>query len=77
MIDAGQIRAARAFLEWSQTELGEKAGLSPQTIKRMEALGPGRSSMDNVAAVQSALESAGVVFLPDDGAGIGLRFSAG
>jgi hypothetical protein len=32
-------------------------------------VGPGRSSAANVAAVQGALESAGVVFIPADQAG--------
>ncbi|WP_416356322.1 helix-turn-helix domain-containing protein [Aureimonas phyllosphaerae] len=81
MIDASQMRAARGLLEWSQTQLAEASNLSLPTIKRMEKLGPGRSSADNVSAVRKALEAAGVIFL-DDGAeaaggpGVRLRRSA-
>lgn len=63
MIEASQLRAARGLIEWSQTQLAEAAGLSLPTIKRMEKVGPGRSSADNVNAVRRALEAAGVVFL--------------
>jgi hypothetical protein len=36
------------------------------------AIGPGRSSVDNVEAVRRALEEAGVVFLDaDEGQGVG------
>ncbi|MBO6724294.1 MAG: helix-turn-helix transcriptional regulator [Rhizobiaceae bacterium] len=74
MIDAGQIRAARGFLCWSQSDLADKAGLSVQTVKRMETKGTGSSTVDNVARIQSALESAGCTFLRDDGVqGPGVR----
>lgn len=67
MIDAGQIRAARAFLQWSQSTLAERAGLSLPTIKRIEANGTGSSAVDTVRAIMSALEAGGCSFLPDDG----------
>ena len=64
MLTAPQIRAARALLAWSQPTLATASGLSLPTIVRMEgAQGPGRSSAANVAAVQGALEGAGVVFI--------------
>ncbi|WP_376742387.1 multiprotein-bridging factor 1 family protein [Ensifer canadensis] len=64
MLQANQIRAARALLGWSQGQLVEKTGLSLTTIRRMEddKIGPERSSAGNVATVTKALESAGVVF---------------
>jgi hypothetical protein len=75
MIEAGQIRAARALLEWSQGKLVEESGLSLTTIRRMEdtKIGPGRSSSDNVATVQRVLEKAGVAFIPENGGGSGVR----
>lgn len=75
MVTAAQIRAARALLGWSGADLAQAAGLSLQTIRRMESeLGPGRSSAANVDAVQRALETKGVVFLsPDDAGGPGVR----
>lgn len=75
MIDATQLRAARALLNWSQGELAERSGISFPTIKRMETVGPGRSSADTVAAVQRALEVAGVVFIPENGGGAGVRLA--
>jgi transcriptional regulator with XRE-family HTH domain len=69
MVTAGQIRAARALLEWSGAQLAQAARVSLQTIRRMESdLGPGRSSAANVEAVQRALENAGVMFLEADDA---------
>jgi predicted transcriptional regulator len=76
---AGQIRAARALLDWSQKDLAEKSKLSVPTIKRMEgAMGPGRSTSANVDAVLRALKSAGIVFLAssdrtDGGPGVRLK----
>ncbi|MBB4272343.1 helix-turn-helix domain-containing protein [Rhizobium mongolense] len=65
MLNANQIRAARALLNWSQAELVDKTGLSMTTIRRMEddKIGPERSSAGNVETVTRALEEAGVLFL--------------
>lgn len=65
MLQANQIRAARALLNWSQTELVEKTGLSMTTIRRMEdeKIGPERSSAGNVATVTKVIEEAGILFL--------------
>lgn len=67
MLQANQIRAARALLSWSQGELVEKTGLSLTTIRRMEddRIGPERSSAGNVATVTKTLEAAGVLFQAD------------
>lgn len=73
MIEADQIRAARGFLAWSQTELAERAKVSVQTIKRLENLGTGASSLDTVRAVMTALQAGGCTFLADDGKGRGVR----
>lgn len=73
MIEASQMRAARGLLEWSQTQLAEASNLSLPTIKRMEKLGPGRSSADNVSAVRRALEAAGVILIDENGQGPGVR----
>jgi transcriptional regulator with XRE-family HTH domain len=78
MIAASQIRAARALLDWSQTQLADAAGLSLPTIKRMEGeRGPGRSSAENVEAVRRALIAAGAELIPagdyQGGGGPGVR----
>jgi len=70
MVTAAQIRAARALLGWNGVQLAQAAGVSLQTIRRMESdLGPGRSSAANVDSVRRALESAGILFLEGDDAG--------
>ena len=77
MLTAAQIRAGRALVGWSGAKLAEAAGISLQTVRRMEsAVGPGRSSVENVEAVRRALERAGVIFLeaPNEAnAGPGVR----
>lgn len=77
MLTAAQIRAGRALVDWTGAKLATSAGLALQTIRRMEsAIGPGRSSAENVEAVRRALEDAGVVFLDGDeahGVGPGVR----
>lgn len=75
MINAAQMRAGRALVEWSQQDLAERSGISLPTIKRMEKVGPGRSAGDTVEAVQRALEAAGVQFIPENGGGAGVRLS--
>jgi predicted transcriptional regulator len=73
LISASQIKAGRALIDWSQTDLSEKSGLALATIKRMEKLGPGRSAHSNVEAVKNALEAAGVIFIDANGDGAGVR----
>jgi transcriptional regulator with XRE-family HTH domain len=69
-----QLRAARALLGWSQSELASRAGLSLPTVKRVEGgFGPNVSE-EARAKLQQALEAAGIEFLEENGAGIGVRF---
>jgi len=77
MITGSQIRAARAFLRWSASELASKAGVGVQTIIRFEAVDsvpPSRSS--TLIDVKAALEAGGIEFLSGDnsrGPGVRLR----
>src|SRR3954454_4265421 len=69
-----QLRAARALLGWSQTELASRAGLSLPTVKRVEGgFGPNVSE-EARSRLQHALETAGLEFLDENGAGLGVRF---
>ena len=70
-----QVRAARALIGWSQTKLADASGLSLPTIKRMERDGLARSSVRNADSVVSALESAGVEFISENGGGPGVRLT--
>lgn len=66
-----QSRMARAALGLTVRELAQKAGVSHDTIVRLEsgeALKP-----RTVEAIKEALEAAGVEFIPENGGGAGVR----
>ena len=76
MIDAAQIRAARALLGISQVQLSELAAVSPTTIKRVETATRLRGAVETLWKLQTALEKAGVHFIPaDDSMGPGVRLA--
>ncbi|MBZ0123840.1 MAG: helix-turn-helix transcriptional regulator [Roseovarius sp.] len=70
-----QIRAARALLEMEQYELAERASVSINTVRNMEAMGRQvvRVRLDTLMKVQKALEDAGVEFIAENGGGAGVR----
>ncbi len=72
-ITVQQIRAARGLLGWSQTALARKAGLSRETVKRVEAPSNLKVSSDAKAKLQKALENGGIEFIEENGGGAGLR----
>ena len=58
----------------SQAQLATQASISVPTLKRMEASAGEVAGMpNNVAAVRRALESAGVIFVAENGDGPGVR----
>ncbi|MCH4091082.1 helix-turn-helix domain-containing protein [Acetobacter sp.] len=71
-ITPGQARAARAFIGWSQDQLAENSGIPKRTIVRFE-LGEGSPRTSTLDAIRSALETAGVEFIPENGGGAGVR----
>ncbi len=74
MITGAQIRAARALIRWSAEVLAEKSKLGVATIRRAEgADGVPSVTEANLAAIQSALEAAGVIFVAENGEGPGVR----
>jgi predicted transcriptional regulator len=77
MLTAGQLRAARALLDWKQSDLAKASGVAEVTIKKIERGGidPRASTLD---ALQRAFDKAGVVFLEpgdvrDGGPGLRLK----
>lgn len=78
MITGAQIRAARGLLRWSAEVLAERSRLGVATVRRAEAT-DGRPNLTeaNAAAVQSALEGAGVIFITENGNGPGVRLRKG
>lgn len=69
-----QSRAARALLNWSQPELSEASGASISTVRDFET-GKRTPMPNNLSAMQRALEAAGVVFIPENGGGAGVRLA--
>ena len=69
-----QIKAARSLLAWSQEELAAAADVSIPTIKRLEAKdGPLGGRDETGEKICSALRSAGVEFIDENGGGPGVR----
>jgi hypothetical protein len=73
-ITGRQLAAARALLGIGQVELATRANISAPTLRRMEANGGPLTGMtNNISAVVSALIDAGIVFIPENGGGVGVR----
>ena len=78
MLTAGQLRAARALLGIDQKDLADKAGVSVQTIQRMEASDDiVRGVVETLMKVVEALDRAGIELIgdemPSSGRGRGIR----
>jgi hypothetical protein len=71
-ISAAQCRAARALLDKSQDWLADAAQVSRATVADFER-STGFPMRANLAFIQSALEEAGVEFIPENGGGAGVR----
>jgi transcriptional regulator with XRE-family HTH domain len=66
-----QVRMARAAVGWGVRELAKKAGVTANTVTRIEnGADAKQSTMDRL---QQALESAGIEFLDENGGGPGVR----
>ncbi|MFG1270526.1 helix-turn-helix transcriptional regulator [Xanthobacter sp. DSM 14520] len=71
-ITPAQCRAARALVEMDQAALAQVASVSRNTIVDFEK-GKRTPNFNNLKAIQTALEAAGVIFLPGNGEGPGVR----
>jgi transcriptional regulator with XRE-family HTH domain len=75
LVSPEQLRAARALLGWSQTELARQAKLSLPTVKRVETEKGPKVSNDARSALQHALALGGIEFIEENGGGPGVRLS--
>ena len=71
-----QVRMARAALNWSLADLAKASGVHRNTISNFETgrYGGSRAALDSI---RSALESAGVEFIEENGGGAGVRLRKG
>lgn len=74
MITPDQCRAARALLSLSQDELSALSGVTKKTLADFER-GARQPYQRTIAAVQATLERKGVVFIPENGEGPGVRLT--
>ena len=73
MITSAQIRAARALLDWSRTDLSTRSGVGASALMRLESSdGIPAGNIKTFEAVQRAFEAAGIEFIgtPEEGAGV-------
>ena len=77
MITGAQVRAAKALVKWSGSDLAKNAIVSISSIRRIEAVDsvPDSTSVKVLNSIQKALEAAGVDYLgsPEDGPGVRLK----
>lgn len=69
-----QIRAARALIDWTREDLSRASGVTVRTLARIETSQtiPRDTTLKLLSA---ALEAAGVEFIPENGAGAGVRMA--
>jgi transcriptional regulator with XRE-family HTH domain len=67
-----QLRTARAALNWSLDDLAKAAGVHRNTISNFETI-KYAGDPEKLAAIQQALESAGVIFIQGNGEDPGVR----
>lgn len=70
MLEYRQIRAARALLGWSQSDLAKAAAMATSSIKNIENQ-CSTARRETLSLIRSAFEDNGIEFLP--GAGVRLR----
>ena len=73
-LSSAQIRAARALIRWSASDLARVSAVGVTTIRRAELM-ENETTMTaaNNSAVRRALEGAGVEFIDENGGGPGVR----
>ena len=76
MITSAQIRAARALLGWSRSDLAENSGIGFSSMLRLESAdGVPGAQFKTLEAIKNTFEKAGIEFIgtPESGAGVRWR----
>jgi transcriptional regulator with XRE-family HTH domain len=74
-LQPAHLRAGRALLGWSAEVLAQAATIGVATVRRAE-MGDERVTYETKAALVAALQNAGVVFLDEEGEGLGVFLRA-
>jgi predicted transcriptional regulator len=74
VVSVRQIKAGRALLGWSQSDLASASEVSEPTIARLESVdGELGGREETVQKIHSALEKGGIQFIEENGGGPGVR----
>ena len=74
LVTGAQLRGARGLLNMSVADLAERTGLALNTIRKAEMTnGATQVTAANARLLLTTLEEAGVVFIPADEMGVGVR----
>ena len=74
MLTGEQLKAARALVRMEMKAVAEAAGLSFDTVKRLEMVrGPISANTNTEAALRRAFRDVGVIFIDENGEGYGVR----
>jgi transcriptional regulator with XRE-family HTH domain len=74
LITTRQVKAARALLGWSQSDLAHRSGVSEPTIARLESTEGELGGREGTAEkIRKSIEAAGVQFIEENGGGLGVR----
>lgn len=73
ILTAAQCRAARAMIEWSAERLSQASSVDLQTLRSFEVRFR-RPDEQTLRRLRITLEAAGVMFVPENGRGAGVRF---
>jgi transcriptional regulator with XRE-family HTH domain len=74
MLTGEQIRAARGLARLEQAHLAKSAGISLETVKRLEKVrGSISANTGTEAAIRKAFMEIGVIFIDENGDGPGVR----
>lgn len=71
-LSSAQCRAARSLVGMNQNDLCAAAGITIKTLSDFEA-GKTKPYARTLDALRAAMEAAGVVFIPENGGGAGVR----
>ena len=76
LVTGPQLRAARAMAGIDQETLAKSAGVTANTVRRLEGMkGRLRATTTTVDGLQKALEAAGIEFTNGDAPGVRMRVS--